>query len=382
MRLDFGTLSRTAGQPLHRQLKELIRDAILSGVYRPGDRLEPERRFVDEGGVSLITVSRALRELADEGYLRRRTGSGTFVCDDLPTIAPKLGTVGVFYYHTASPYFSGLMTGIEEAAQEHNITIESLPTGLSDEGEQRVINDLTDRNVDGIIAVPFARPGMLAALQRALDADIPVVTIGVSIPQLDCDAVTFDNEHGAYLIAEHLLGLGHRRLSFLGVEETYPHTMQHEMLAGIDRACRRFGVSFDPSRIYNVPMAFDEARDTTVHDLVLSIVKPDSTSRTEPSTAIICVADGLARYATQTLAAAGVTIPQDVSITGVGNLPIAEQLDPPLTTMDWPLRRAGHSAVRSLVEQTSGRLRRPQHRILDTGIVVRRSAAMTRLNPR
>jgi ABC-type glycerol-3-phosphate transport system substrate-binding protein/DNA-binding transcriptional regulator YhcF (GntR family) len=70
---------------LYRQLKELIKDAIRRGKFRPGDRLPTEMELCETYGVSRITVRQALNELAREGFLYRQQGSGTFVTDRIPS---------------------------------------------------------------------------------------------------------------------------------------------------------------------------------------------------------------------------------------------------------------------------------------------------------
>jgi GntR family histidine utilization transcriptional repressor len=67
--------------PRYQQLKELIIGRISRGELRPSDRVPSENELVDATGVSRMTANRALRELNDEGYVRRVAGRGTFVAD-------------------------------------------------------------------------------------------------------------------------------------------------------------------------------------------------------------------------------------------------------------------------------------------------------------
>src|SRR5207342_2906767 len=65
--------------PLHHQVYLDLRDALDAGEWTPGDRLPPERELAERYGVSLITVRRALTDLAREHRLERTRGRGTFV---------------------------------------------------------------------------------------------------------------------------------------------------------------------------------------------------------------------------------------------------------------------------------------------------------------
>ena len=71
----------TMGKPRYQQLKDLIIQRISSGELQPSDRVPSENELVESMSVSRMTANRALRELNDEGYVRRVAGRGTFVSD-------------------------------------------------------------------------------------------------------------------------------------------------------------------------------------------------------------------------------------------------------------------------------------------------------------
>ena len=73
------TVTTAAGVPLHRQLFLVLHEEIARGVMAPGDPLPTEQELCELFGVSRITVRRALADLADQGYITRRQGIGSFV---------------------------------------------------------------------------------------------------------------------------------------------------------------------------------------------------------------------------------------------------------------------------------------------------------------
>src|ERR1700742_1994934 len=75
----MGPVSTAAGVPLHRQLFLVLHDEIDRGVIAPGEALPTEQTLCDQFGVSRITVRRALADLAEQGYIERRQGVGSFV---------------------------------------------------------------------------------------------------------------------------------------------------------------------------------------------------------------------------------------------------------------------------------------------------------------
>jgi len=77
-------LSHEAATPLHRQLYEELRRAILNGRLSPGQKLPSTRSLAKSLGISRIVVTQSYEQLNDEGYLQTTVGSGTFVCAQLP----------------------------------------------------------------------------------------------------------------------------------------------------------------------------------------------------------------------------------------------------------------------------------------------------------
>lgn len=88
---EGGPVSAGAGVPLHRQLFLVLHDEIDRGVLAPGDALPTEQTLCDQFGVSRITVRRALADLADQGYIERRHGVGSFVRQHAPADLPVAG---------------------------------------------------------------------------------------------------------------------------------------------------------------------------------------------------------------------------------------------------------------------------------------------------
>jgi GntR family transcriptional regulator len=85
------SVSADAGVPLHRQLFLVLHDEIDRGVIATGDPLPTEQTLCDQFGVSRITVRRALADLAEQGYIKRRQGVGSFVREHGPADVSSSG---------------------------------------------------------------------------------------------------------------------------------------------------------------------------------------------------------------------------------------------------------------------------------------------------
>ncbi len=374
MRVDLGSLSKDTKQPLHQQLAEVLRGAIRAGVYQPGDKIESERTLIKHSRLSQPTVNRAIKDLARDGWVVRRTGSGTYVNRVNRAKRRGLKKIGVFYYDTTTAYFHRLEEGIRAAARAHGVEIATMPAGLDFEHEDHAVRELEQAGVDAIIAIPFGTDLMQREMRRLIRSGISAVSIGMQLPQIACDAVSFDKVMFGQLIARHLLDLQHRRLAYVCPEFLYPDTSSLEVIAGIRQECAERGIDLPDERIVRLPMMFHEENDPEPRRQLLSLFEADKDDR---PTAVVCSTDGLAHFAYTVLGGAGLRVPQDVSVTGGGNLPMAAQLDPPLTTVDWPLERIGSTAVQTLLDRTAHPEQPPTYRILDTQLLIRRSTAMS-----
>ena len=109
--------------PRYQQLKDLIIGRISEAELRPGDRVPSENELVDSMNVSRMTANRALRELNDEGYVKRVAGRGTFVADfrsqshllEVQSIADEIGQRG--HKHTSKVLRQSLQHARGEVAR-------------------------------------------------------------------------------------------------------------------------------------------------------------------------------------------------------------------------------------------------------------------------
>ncbi len=374
MKIDLEVLQRGYGKPapLYRQLKHLLRTAIENGIYQPGERLAPERKFMAAGNLSYPTVARAFSELAEEGLLVRRVGSGTFVNPQRHWQITKPRRVAVFYYNTQTPYFDALFAGIEIECRRHGIAAIPHATGLSSRQEAQIVHRLENSHVDGIIGLPVGSLSLVQDLNTMIQRGFPVVLAGRYFDELKCDAVTTDNESGGYQAAKHLLELGHRRIAYMGTLPRYPfNTIQTEIQSGIKRAMAENSNNSLTLKPLLMPVGVDEESAEERLRLRQIFSDPDK----KRPTGIICEGDGLAKYLYRFLKKNGFSIPDDVSVIGFGNLSTAEEIVPNLTSINWPLERLGAYTVRRFIERARHPAHTPVHIILETRLVVRKSTA-------
>jgi LacI family transcriptional regulator len=151
--------------------------------------------------------------------------------------------------------------------------------------------------------------------------------------------VIFDNERAAELVADHLLGLGHRRIAYLS-GSTRVSTFNDRM-RGFEKALRRAKVQVDPELVCMVDPTRTEEVEHAVRKLLLAA---------DPPSAIFCSTDMLALLCMDIAASMGFRIPDDVSVAGIDNIRIAAHPFIRLTSAGHAKFNLGEIAVEQLIE--------------------------------
>ncbi len=371
MRIALDGIDRRLGRPLHEQLASVIRGAILEGHYRPGERIEPEREFMRVSRLSYRTVARAFRNLAAEGLVVRRVGSGTFISGDVPAEVPARRTIGVVH-HIHSDFFTSIFAGIRSESQRRSFLPLPLIGGGEERDEDRVLRELQEYKVAGILAIPNLYIRRHRELMRLVIRRMPVVLIDTYLPEVACDGVASDNEEASYQLARHLLDLGHERIVYLTHTILYPYaTTVQDRLSGMERALEERGVDLSRDHVVRYPIA--DERETKRH-VQLAVSKLLALPPDERPTAIMCVTDRVATLLLRLLRKAGLSVPRDMSVTAFDDN-LAPYSDPPLTTAVQPLERIGRQSVCLLFNRLAHPEKQPTRLILDAPIVVRESTA-------
>jgi DNA-binding LacI/PurR family transcriptional regulator len=226
--------------------------------------------------------------------------------------------------------------------------------------------------VDGLLlcALDERDPAVAAALER----QVPVVTVGK--PQLPkVPRVGTDNRRGAALVADHLVGLGHRSLAILTTaaehDQHTPRPLFAERVAGFRDTAVRAGL--DPAGI-TVVCAPDNNRDAGRQAATELLARP---AKGRPAkgrpTAVFAVTDILALGVLDAAAEAGVPVPARLSVAGFDDIAAAAASSPPLTTVDHELYEQGRAAARLVLRMIDGQRARPPR--LHTRLVPRASTA-------
>lgn len=218
---------------------------------------------------------------------------------------------------------------------------------------------LRAQHADGlVVSGPRVDDPSLAELIRD---GFPIVLQG-ALPDVRAPSVDVDNVAGARGAVEHLISLGHRRIACI-TNAPLVYTAAQERLDGYRLALAAAGLDAAPELV--AEGAFDAPSGHAAMAQLLA--------RT-PFDAAFVASDVVALGAIGALREAGRRVPDDVSIVGFDDIPLAAYFDPPLTTVRLPAYELGHAAGRALLERIADR-EIPPRTLLPTELIVRASTA-------
>ncbi|MBA6436486.1 LacI family DNA-binding transcriptional regulator [Streptomyces sp. GMR22] len=264
------------------------------------------------------------------------------------------GLVGVIVPTLANPFFPPIVTGVQQPLTEAGGNVLLGVSDHSADRERELVHQLGPR-VDGLILVAPVSPD--AAL-RSFAERLPVVTVDRTAPGLP--GVVVDTPGGVTKLMDHLLGLGHRRIAYLGGPPGSWMDRQRRK-AALTAVADGGGelIVLDP-----VPPRFDAGLATAEH-----LVRQET-----PITAVMVYSSYVLLGLFMGLGSAGLRVPEDISLAASDDLTVIGMTQPGSTALHVPLQEAGSEACR-LVRETPAAGSRPPRVRIATRLVVRDSTA-------
>jgi len=295
-----------------------------------------------EAGVSVMTVSKALRDKPDLSSatksriqaLARRMGY-------VPDVSAsglrnrKTRLLGLVIPAPTDPVYSRVLLALENQTYERGYDLLVAYSLGNPEREESVVRRFMSRRVDGVFIAPVYRMSSTAPIYEDLVRQaVPTVLLGHKAPF--CQRfinVETDDLGASASMTRHLLSLGHRRIAFLAGPTHSPWAQ--ERLEGYRRTLREADIAPDDQLVFHAGSTIEEGASAA-----LQFIQEDP-----GATALQAVNDLVAIGAADALLNQGVRIPRDLSVAGFGNVLVSEFFRVPLTTVRQPKLRLGSVAM-------------------------------------
>jgi DNA-binding LacI/PurR family transcriptional regulator len=289
----------------------------------------------------------------------------------------KVNAVGVAAIEPISYFFEDLWA--RQLMAEISNICDARGAGValvSARNDERLAWNIQSALVDGFILLCVEGGERLVDITR--QRQLPYVALAIGADDSTIPAIGVDNVNGARMAAEHLIGLGHRRLAILAttlsddhfglVTEDYvrnaTYSTSRDRALGYWQATEAAGIHRASVPIYETRE--DEASTHAVMAEMFAVA--------EPPTAILAMSDKIAMHGVDWLFRNGRTVPDDVSIIGFDGVPEGAVATPKLTTMEQPMAEIARRAVEAALggTQVEGR------QMLQTRLVIRETTAPPR----
>ncbi|GAA2943205.1 LacI family DNA-binding transcriptional regulator [Kitasatospora cinereorecta] len=319
----------------------------MSSAQQPAPPRPTSRDVARAAGVSQATVSLVLggkwRGRVSAATAERVRGSARELGyrPNLAARSLRLGrtrTALLVVPALTNEFFARVYTGAAAVAAEHDFGVVLYPSP-DGTGPARDPFASARAALDGVIASSMAAD----ALGALRSADLPLVMLD-SDPQDPGPAarVNLEITDGMRQVAEHLLGLGHRRFVHLAsAVDTWTFAVRARALAEAVR-------SVPGTTVHRVAAPLDVRAGREAAEAVLASPGP-------PPTAIVCDDDILAAGACKAVRRRGLRVPGDISVTGFDDLALATAVEPELTTVRLPAEQVGERGMTALLAVLDGR---------------------------
>ncbi|MCL6633896.1 MAG: GntR family transcriptional regulator [Alicyclobacillus herbarius] len=329
----------------HLQVSDTIRQWIQDGRFQPGDQLPTEIELAEEFQVSRHTIRQAISSLTAAGLVTRVQGRGTFVAqphvsrDTQPT-----RMIGVLTTYINDYIFPHIIRGIEQELSQAGYSVLLFSTSNDFSRERDALRRILDAQVDGLIVEPtksaLANPNLDLYLQ-ILERNIPMVMLHASYLELCTPTIRIDDVGAAQELTTHLLDLGHRRIGGLFKSDDIQGKFR---MRGFLKALKAKGV-LPTSRF--IAMYETETRHQAIRSFAERIASQPPDVRPE---AVVCYNDEVAFELLTSLAEHRIRVPEDLSVVGFDDAPLASVGEVPLTTMTHPKSEMGVLAAQFVIE--------------------------------
>jgi DNA-binding LacI/PurR family transcriptional regulator len=318
-----------------------------------------------QAGVSIATVSRALNngprvseatrarilQIAQDLGYQPSASARNLAMNTTETLALVLPQI-------SGPYFSEFIRGAEGVARNHQYHL-LIYSSFDLDGDDPLLRLLPTRTDGAILGTSSSTCDYINDLHRR---NFPFLLLEHHAPGLAVNAINPDNETGAQKLTNHLIQQhGFQRIGFICGPAYRAHS--GERLRGYQRALQNANIPFRTE--LTAQGDFDEASGYTATHQLLSLP--------EPPQAIFASNDQMAIGALAAANQRGLSVPDDLAVVGFDDIPAAQYLHPPLTTVNLSIYDQGETAIKLLMQVIAEPDQPPQIITIATSLVIRRS---------
>ena len=263
----------------------------------------------------------------------------------------------------SDPFFSEFLTGVVEETAVYGYSL-NISTHSSEDEHEAYLKQIRSRRVDGFIVMRTKRQD--PRIDLLCSQNMPFVAFGRVEGKNDFHLVDDDDTDGIRQVVDHLVSLGHKRLGFIS-EPTF-FTKSFHRYQGYLQGLEAHNISIDPDLIVETNFRQQSGRNAAQQLFEMK----------NPPTAIVASNDLLALGAMNEAQSRGLVVGRDVSITGFDDIMLAENANPPITTVHQPAQQLGTMVAQKLLKVIRKEPIEKKQEIVKPSLIVRQSSGPVR----
>jgi GntR family transcriptional regulator of arabinose operon len=374
--------------PLYKQIQEYILNEIAKNNWMANYKLPSEMEIAELFNVSRLTVSNALKDLIEKGLIYRIQGKGTFV-------SPNQSGEPVKY--RAEPKRSDkrliaclmplaldsralkLINGIEEELAVHGYRLLFCKTHDKKEMETRVIQEILQLDIAGIIIYPVEGESYSEELLRLTLNHFPYVVIDRYLQGLECNYVCSDNWQGARDATTYLIEQGHRNIGFAATYCKGTSSIE-DRLTGYEDAFALYNIPIE-HRLRKTRLSREKANQILINgecDDELKKELQEFLQQNPDMTAILAASAAVGLSVIQAAGEIGIRVPDDLSVVLFDDYELSNFSKVPPTCVIQQDHLIGREAAKLIVSIVDNPVQEVRKIKIPTKLVVRHSTAPAR----
>jgi DNA-binding LacI/PurR family transcriptional regulator len=274
----------------------------------------------------------------------------------------KTFNVGVVVPEFINAFFPEVIIGIQDILINKGYQVLIMQSNESYEMELKNVQVLEENMVDGLIISLSGETKNIDYYKSLIDQNYPIVFFNRYNDTLSASKVVFDDYKWSFFVTEHLIKQGYKKIFHLSAHQYI--LLAKERIRGYKKAMNKYHLPLEPTWIVEAGLTVEEG-EMTMQKLIDNNNLPE---------AITCATDMLALGVVKCCKRNGIKIPDDIALTGFSEIPFAELIDPPLTSVLQPTYEMGEIAAKLLLKQIDNESTIPETVILNGTLNIRQSS--------
>ncbi|WP_420861128.1 substrate-binding domain-containing protein [Algirhabdus cladophorae] len=315
-----------------------VSPSTVSRTFNHPDLVKPSTRKKIEGAVKKL------------GYIRNRAAQAMH--------GKRSGTIGLIVPTVNNTIFAELIQSFSDAVDAAGFTLLMASHGYDLDREYAVLRKFLEHRVDGVALIGLTHADETLGL--VTQQQVPMLTLWNYGAETDVSCIGASNHDAGAMAAQHLLAQGHRKIGLV-FPPLHGNDRAGDRQAGALQALTQAGCAPREDWVFQAPYSLAHAKRVCI----------DVLAQTDRPTALLCSNDVIAQGAIYAAHVAGLNVPQDLSVIGIGDFRGSAEMEPALTTIRLPADEIGTRAGHHLAALISGDLDGPIRDKCDVALMLR-----------